>query len=115
MGPFKDTSGPALNILIKMMSLIALVLAPQFKKDEGPDKGPLKAFDAKSWYIGVIILVVTFLFLAGFNVYSGKRYAALMAELNNDTDSGNKSSGTAAASEVEVEMTETNSKAIVAN
>ena len=26
--PFKDTSGPALNILIKLMSIIALVLAP---------------------------------------------------------------------------------------
>ena len=26
--PFKDTSGPALNILIKLMSVVALVLAP---------------------------------------------------------------------------------------
>ena len=29
--PFKDTSGPALNILIKLMSIIALVLAPVLK------------------------------------------------------------------------------------
>ena len=28
--PFKDTSGPALNILIKLMSVVALVLAPLF-------------------------------------------------------------------------------------
>ena len=28
--PFKDTSGPALNILIKMMSVISLVLVPLF-------------------------------------------------------------------------------------
>lgn len=28
--PFKDTSGPSLNILIKLMSVIALVLAPLF-------------------------------------------------------------------------------------
>ena len=26
--PFKDTSGPSLNILIKLMSVIALVIAP---------------------------------------------------------------------------------------
>jgi K(+)-stimulated pyrophosphate-energized sodium pump len=26
--PFKDTSGPAMNILIKLMSVVALVLAP---------------------------------------------------------------------------------------
>ena len=28
--PFKDTSGPALNILIKLMSMVALVFAPLF-------------------------------------------------------------------------------------
>jgi K(+)-stimulated pyrophosphate-energized sodium pump len=28
--PFKDTSGPSLNILIKLMSVVALVLAPWF-------------------------------------------------------------------------------------
>jgi len=26
--PFKDTSGPSLNILIKLMSIISLVIAP---------------------------------------------------------------------------------------
>jgi len=26
--PFKDTSGPAMNILIKLMSVVSLVIAP---------------------------------------------------------------------------------------
>jgi K(+)-stimulated pyrophosphate-energized sodium pump len=30
--PFKDTSGPSLNILIKLMSVVALVLAPWFRQ-----------------------------------------------------------------------------------
>jgi K(+)-stimulated pyrophosphate-energized sodium pump len=28
--PFKDTAGPSLNILIKLMSVVSLVLAPWF-------------------------------------------------------------------------------------
>jgi K(+)-stimulated pyrophosphate-energized sodium pump len=30
--PFKDTSGPSMNILIKLMSVVSLVLAPWFVK-----------------------------------------------------------------------------------
>merc|ERR1712199_101175 len=29
--PFKDTSGPSLNILIKLMSVVSLVIAPALK------------------------------------------------------------------------------------
>ena len=28
--PFKDTSGPAMNILIKLMTIVSLVFAPLF-------------------------------------------------------------------------------------
>ncbi len=33
--PFKDTSGPSLNILIKLMSVVSLVLAPWFARIHG--------------------------------------------------------------------------------
>ena len=35
--PFKDTSGPALNILIKLMSMIALTVAPLVKERQSWD------------------------------------------------------------------------------
>ncbi len=37
--PFKDTSGPALNILIKLMGVVALVLAPWFAQVHGTADG----------------------------------------------------------------------------
>jgi K(+)-stimulated pyrophosphate-energized sodium pump len=42
--PFKDTSGPSMNILIKLMSVVSLVLAPWFVRvhaDEGVEPGPV--------------------------------------------------------------------------
>lgn len=45
--PFKDTSGPALNILIKLMSMVSLVFAPLMSVEEW-----------KYWYVGIVILVV---------------------------------------------------------
>merc|ERR1740138_1829267 len=38
--PFKDTSGPALNILIKLMSVISLVIAPTLKSLQVKDIAP---------------------------------------------------------------------------
>lgn len=47
--PFKDTSGPALNILIKLMSIISLTIAPLLNKNPG---------DWETWYWGIIPLAV---------------------------------------------------------
>merc|ERR1719420_1030093 len=44
--PFKDTSGPALNILIKLMSVLSLTCGGLFRDD----------WD--TWWVGVIVLIV---------------------------------------------------------
>jgi membrane protein implicated in regulation of membrane protease activity len=44
--PFKDTSGPALNILIKLMSIVSLVMAPAFTVTPW-----------ENWWIGLIMTI----------------------------------------------------------
>ena len=56
--PFKDTSGPALNILIKLMSVISLVIAPALKTMQFGEDGKFIAWEIKSVLIGAGILVV---------------------------------------------------------
>merc|ERR1712130_776956 len=46
--PFKDTSGPALNILIKLMTMMSLVFAADF---------PERTFDERNWWIAIIVLI----------------------------------------------------------
>lgn len=50
--PFKDTSGPSLNILLKLMSVVALVIAPliALKSVEEKAKTPVAAAEIKSAY-----------------------------------------------------------------
>jgi K(+)-stimulated pyrophosphate-energized sodium pump len=36
--PFKDTSGPSMNILIKLMSIVSLVIAPTLAQISGSAK-----------------------------------------------------------------------------
>ena len=42
--PFKDTSGPALNILIKLMSIISLTIAPMLSNENGEAFGSWDTF-----------------------------------------------------------------------
>jgi K(+)-stimulated pyrophosphate-energized sodium pump len=46
--PFKDTSGPSLNILIKLMSMVSLVIAPLLDSSG----------DFKTWSFGLIPLIL---------------------------------------------------------
>ena len=39
--PFKDTSGPSMNILIKLMSIVALIIAPHINVNRIPHKAEL--------------------------------------------------------------------------
>merc|ERR1711881_149965 len=48
--PFKDTSGPSLNILIKLMSMVSLTIAPLLKDTDGGND------DWENWYWGMIPL-----------------------------------------------------------
>merc|ERR1712014_470185 len=45
--PFKDTSGPSLDILLKLMAMVSLLIAPLI---DGKD-------DWEMWYVGLIVLV----------------------------------------------------------
>jgi K(+)-stimulated pyrophosphate-energized sodium pump len=47
--PFKDTSGPSMNILIKLMSVVSLVLAPWFVRVHAAD-----ADGALSWIVETV-------------------------------------------------------------
>jgi K(+)-stimulated pyrophosphate-energized sodium pump len=46
--PFKDTSGPSLNILIKLMSIVALVIAPLISlKHDAPERAHTNSLKSK--------------------------------------------------------------------
>jgi len=56
--PFKDTSGPALNILIKLMSVISLVIAPALKAWQVNEASIVEEWEWRSCTVGAAILVV---------------------------------------------------------
>ncbi|ASU35770.1 sodium-translocating pyrophosphatase [Mucilaginibacter xinganensis] len=52
--PFKDTSGPSMNILIKLMSIVSLVIAPHLHKDVSPTERVQNELQQKSHITHVI-------------------------------------------------------------
>jgi K(+)-stimulated pyrophosphate-energized sodium pump len=46
--PFKDTSGPSMNILIKLMSIVSLVIAPTLRQIHNPEPEVIKPAQSKS-------------------------------------------------------------------
>ncbi|MEJ2338287.1 MAG: sodium-translocating pyrophosphatase [Gemmatimonadales bacterium] len=54
--PFKDTSGPSMNIVIKLISVVALVLAPWFARVHGSLGSTLETNDALGWLMDAIRL-----------------------------------------------------------
>ena len=54
--PFKDTSGPSLNILIKLMTIVALVFAPLFPAANQSDDGAALTPDTKPAMVAPAVL-----------------------------------------------------------
>jgi H(+)-translocating pyrophosphatase len=68
--PFKDTSGPALNIFIKMSALLSIVLAPSFKAVNPSGT----VFPNNTFWIGIIIWVIVTIVIIVFNYFMLKKY-----------------------------------------
>jgi K(+)-stimulated pyrophosphate-energized sodium pump len=60
--PFKDTSGPSMNILIKLMSVVALVLAPWFVRVHAEDPAAVPAAEFGMMIMDTVRSLVSVLF-----------------------------------------------------
>eukprot|EP01083_Nonionella_stella_P119799 358410_1 len=67
--PFKDTSGPALNILIKLMSIISLVFAPAFAVTTNGVTTPNAPYATPTLWAAIAIGVATMGFIVAFTMY----------------------------------------------
>merc|ERR1712086_21892 len=72
--PFKDTSGPSLNILIKLMSMVSLTVAPIISGHK----------DWEEWYVGLV--PVFLLTLGSYIVY--RKYWANAVDITSPVSGG---------------------------
>merc|ERR1712139_116810 len=77
--PFKDTSGPALNCLIKLMTLFAFVFATAFPRSVTADDYPEK------WFVGLILIIV-FGIVVALVSYCFPARVDLMAQIEKKAD-----------------------------
>merc|ERR1719284_1990321 len=77
--PFKDTSGPALNILIKLMTMISLVFGKNVFAGQGE-------FEKDKWYIGLIIFVAFMAAAIGLTMLMRKWGFGRIPESSETTD-----------------------------
>ena len=75
--PFKDTSGPSLNILLKLMSVVALVIAPSLVADED-----LSAYNADQQ--AEITQIAKTVYVDVEKVESGELVATVMEKTDTD-------------------------------
>ena len=68
--PFKDTSGPALNILIKLMSMVSLTVAPLLKSyGSAPDnQGDFEHWEYGLWPLGIFVFMTFVLSSKAVNI-----------------------------------------------
>merc|ERR1711865_896286 len=68
--PFKDTSGPALNILIKLMSMVSLTVAPLLKQyGSAPDnQGDFEHWQYGLAPLGIFVAITLVLSKWGYNI-----------------------------------------------
>merc|ERR1719263_1740390 len=87
--PFKDTSGPALNILIKLMSVLCLTCAKIFRDDW------------KTWWFGVIVVIIeALLCLYAYYYIIGESPGAVDTSKKADEAPAGESAGDVALKEV---------------
>jgi hypothetical protein len=56
--PFKDTSGPSLNVLVKLMALVSLVLAPRLRSIYRSDADQQRGFRPYGVLVSACVAVV---------------------------------------------------------